>query len=174
MDETRRPPHPIVFLVLVVPFGASFGFVSVALAFLATRSGLTVQQGAELIATGMLPNVWKFFWAPIADTTLSRKRWYLLSAVLCAAGILNFYNADENWLTRLFALDYALWFDVLMPGLEKLRLPMPLGGTSNHFRTSALRDAIGLGPFQRHRNADLGIRLAQMGMRVAMLDSTDV
>ncbi len=83
----RRPPHPFLYLVLIVPFGASFGFVSVALAFLATRNGLSVQQGAELIAAGMLPNVWKFFWAPLADTTLSRKRWYLLSAALCAAGM---------------------------------------------------------------------------------------
>ncbi len=71
-----------------MPFGASFGFVSVALAFLATRHGLTVQQGAELIAAGMFPNTVKFFWAPVADTTLSRRRWYLLSSVLCAAGML--------------------------------------------------------------------------------------
>ena len=92
--------------------------------------------------------------------------------VACLQAHLNFYNADENWLTRLFALDYALWFDVLMPGLEKLRLPMPLGGTSNHFRTSALRDAMAWDPFNVTEDADLGIRLAQMGMRVAMLDST--
>jgi len=47
-----------------------------------------VQQGAELIAVGMFPNVWKFFWAPVADTTLTRKRWYLLACGLCAAGML--------------------------------------------------------------------------------------
>jgi MFS family permease len=88
MDETRAAPHPIVYTVLIAPFGATFGFVSVALAFLATRHGLTVQQGAELIAVGLFPNVWKFFWAPVADTTLSRRRWYLLSCVLCAAGML--------------------------------------------------------------------------------------
>ncbi len=83
----RRRPHPFVYTVLILPFGATIGFVSVALAFLATRHGLTVQQGAELIAAGLFPNVWKFFWAPIADTTLSRKRWYGLSCVLCAAGM---------------------------------------------------------------------------------------
>jgi len=60
----------------------------------------------------------------------------------CLQARLNFYNANENWLTRLFALDYALWFDVMLPGLERLGVPMPLGGTSNHFRTSLLR-AIG-------------------------------
>ena len=84
---TRHPPHPFLYTVLIAPFGATFGFVSVALAFLATRKGLTVAQGAELIAVGMFPNVWKFFWAPLADTTLTRKRWYLLSCILCAAGM---------------------------------------------------------------------------------------
>jgi MFS family permease len=74
-------------MVLIAPFGATFGYVSVALAFLATRGGLTVEQGAELIAVGMFPNVWKFVWAPVADTTLTRKRWYVLSCVLCAAGM---------------------------------------------------------------------------------------
>ena len=83
---TRQSPHPFVFAVLIVPFGAFGGFVSVALAFLATQRGLTVGQGAELIAIGMLPQVWKFFWAPVADTTLSRHRWYLISSTCCAAG----------------------------------------------------------------------------------------
>ena len=70
------PPHPFLFTVIIVPFGAVSGYVSVAMAFLATKSGLTVGQAAQLIAAGMLPHVWKFFWAPVADTTLSRKRWY--------------------------------------------------------------------------------------------------
>jgi hypothetical protein len=60
----------------------------VALTFLATKSGLTVTQGATLIAALMFPNVWKFFWAPIADTTLTRKRWYAIANVVCALGIL--------------------------------------------------------------------------------------
>ena len=85
---TRRPPHPIVYTVLMVPFGATGGFVSVALTFLATKSGLSVAQGATLIAAMMFPNVWKFFWAPIADTTLTRKRWYAIANIACAVGIL--------------------------------------------------------------------------------------
>lgn len=92
--------------------------------------------------------------------------------VACLQARLNFYNADENWLTRLFALDYALWFDVLLPGLERLRVPMPLGGTSNHFRSSALREVGAWDPFNVTEDADIGIRLAQLGLRVVMLDST--
>src|SRR4051812_4155917 len=89
-DLVPRPPHPLVYTILIVPFGAVGGYVQVAMAFLATRFGLTVEDAAVLIAVGMLPHVWKFFWAPITDTTpppLTRKRWYLLSVSLCAAGI---------------------------------------------------------------------------------------
>ncbi len=63
------------------------GFVSVAMAFLCTRFQLTVEDAALLIASGMFPHVWKFLWAPIVDTTLSRKKWYLMSVVCCAFGI---------------------------------------------------------------------------------------
>ena len=94
------------------------------------------------------------------------------SDTACLQARLNFYNADENWLTRLFALDYALWFDVLLPGLDRLGVPMPLGGTSNHFRTAVLRQLGGWDPFNVTEDADLGIRIAHLGKRVAMLDST--
>jgi cellulose synthase/poly-beta-1,6-N-acetylglucosamine synthase-like glycosyltransferase len=72
----------------------------------------------------------------------------------------------------MFALDYALWFDVLLPGLDRIGMPMPLGGTSNHFRTAVLRDIGGWDAFNVTEDADIGIRLAQLGYRVAMLDST--
>ncbi|MBS0196709.1 MAG: MFS transporter [Planctomycetes bacterium] len=86
-DPSIRPPHPSAYAILIIPFGAMSGYVSVAMAFLCTRFQLTVKDGALLVASGMFPHVWKFFWAPIADTTLSRKRWYLISCVLCALGI---------------------------------------------------------------------------------------
>src|SRR5262249_40149228 len=92
-------------------------------------------------------------------------------AVACLPARLNFYNRD-NWLTKMSALDYALWFDMLLPGLERIGMPMPLGGTSNHFRTAVLRDIGGWDAFNVTEDADIGIRLAQLGYRVAMLDST--
>lgn len=94
------------------------------------------------------------------------------AGVACLQARLNFYNAKENLLSRLFALDYALWFDFLLPGLDRLHIPMPLGGTSNHFRTSVLRAISGWDPYNVTEDADLGIRLARLGMRVATLDST--
>ncbi len=72
----------------------------------------------------------------------------------------------------MFALDYALWFDVLLPGLDRIGVPMPLGGTSNHFRTAILRDIGGWDAFNVTEDADIGIRLAQFGYGVSMLDST--
>ena len=80
--------HPAAYMALILPFGATGGFVSVALAFLATKHGLSVEQGAFLVSASMFPNVWKFLWAPIADITLSRKKWYVLACLVCGVGML--------------------------------------------------------------------------------------
>lgn len=90
----------------------------------------------------------------------------------CVQARLNYYNADENWLTRLFALEYALWFDYLLPALERLHMPIPLGGTSNFFRTQTLIEIGGWDPFNVTEDADLGLRLARRGYRTEILDST--
>jgi cellulose synthase/poly-beta-1,6-N-acetylglucosamine synthase-like glycosyltransferase len=90
----------------------------------------------------------------------------------CLQCRLNYYNAEENWLTRMFTLDYSLWFDQMLPGLERLGIPIPLGGTSNHFKIEVLRELHGWDPFNVTEDADLGIRLAQKGYRVSVVDST--
>lgn len=90
----------------------------------------------------------------------------------CLQCRLNYYNAAENWLTRMFTLDYALWFDHMLPGLERLNMPIPLGGTSNHFRTAVLRELHAWDPFNVTEDADLGIRIGQKGYRVGVVDST--
>jgi len=90
----------------------------------------------------------------------------------CLQCRLNYYNAHENWLTRMFTLDYTLWFDQVLPGLERLGMPIPLGGTSNHFRTAVLRELHAWDPFNVTEDADLGIRIGQKGYRVGVIDST--
>jgi len=92
--------------------------------------------------------------------------------VACLQCRLNYFNRDENWLARMFTLDYTLWFDQILPGLERLNVPIPLGGTSNHFKTSVLRELHGWDPFNVTEDADLGIRLTQKGYRVGIVDST--
>lgn len=96
--------------------------------------------------------------------------------VVCVQARLNFYNAHQSLLTRLFAVDYAVWYDQLLPGLAHTVVAasgafVPLGGTSNHFRVSVLRRVGGWDPYNVTEDCDLGVRLGREGLRVGMLDS---
>ncbi len=96
--------------------------------------------------------------------------------VVCLQARLNFYNQRQSVLTRLFTIDYAVWYSQFLPGLTSgLARPgtfVPLGGTSNHFRVEKLREIGGWDPFNVTEDCDLGVRLGRAGLRVAMLDST--
>ncbi len=94
------------------------------------------------------------------------------SDIGCIQAKLNYYNWDQNLLTRLFTLEYSLWFNLVLTGLQSIKAPIPLGGTSNHFRVDLLRQLGGWDPFNVTEDADLGIRLAKRGMKTAILDST--
>jgi cellulose synthase/poly-beta-1,6-N-acetylglucosamine synthase-like glycosyltransferase len=80
-------------------------------------------------------------------------------------------NARENALTGLFASEYAGQFGMMMPALVRWGLPVPLGGTSNHFRAEALREMGGWDAFNVTEDADLDVRLARLRYRTAMLGS---
>ena len=89
----------------------------------------------------------------------------------CLQAKLTFYNPDENWLTRQFSAEYATLFGLILPALAALNLPLPLGGTSNHFRTGILHQIGGWDPYNVTEDADLGLRLARLGYRTGVLDS---
>ena len=89
----------------------------------------------------------------------------------CLQAQLTFFNPNENWLTRQFTAEYAMLFGRLLPVLADHRLPLPLGGTSNHFRTSVLRAVGGWDPFNVTEDADLGLRLARHGYETGTLGS---
>jgi MFS family permease len=74
-------------MVLIIPFGLVTGFISVTLGYLLGKAGVKAEGVAALVAISFIPQTWKFLWAPVADLTLSRKRWYALSAVLCGFGL---------------------------------------------------------------------------------------
>ncbi|MGE5267824.1 MAG: glycosyltransferase [Deltaproteobacteria bacterium] len=93
------------------------------------------------------------------------------AALGCLQARLNIYNARKNWITRQFALEYTALFDALLPAVERLKLPLPLGGTSNHFRREALLQTGGWDPYNVTEDADLGVRLARQGWDVKMLGS---
>ncbi|MDB5528233.1 MAG: glycosyltransferase [Devosia sp.] len=92
--------------------------------------------------------------------------------VQCLQAELFIDNADERWLAGLFAGEYAGLFGALLPAFADWQLPMPLGGTSNHFRIAALRDIGGWDAFNVTEDADLGMRLARRGYRTEMLASS--
>ncbi|MGF7163074.1 cellulose synthase/poly-beta-1,6-N-acetylglucosamine synthase-like glycosyltransferase [Rhodoligotrophos appendicifer] len=93
-------------------------------------------------------------------------------ATACLQGRLSFFNPDENWLTRQFTIEYATLFDLLLPVLARFNLPIPLGGTSNHFRVEVLREAGAWDPFNVTEDADLGVRMARLGYRIGVIPST--
>ncbi len=89
--------------------------------------------------------------------------------VACLQAPLGWYNAETSFFTRMIAVDYAAHFHVILPWLRALGLPLPLGGTSNHFRIDALRVVGAWDPFNVTEDADLGLRLARKGYRTGVL-----
>lgn len=89
--------------------------------------------------------------------------------VACLQGVLDFYNTEKNWFSRCFTIEYASWFRLILPGVARLGLVVPLGGTTLFFRRDALEE---LGAWDTHNvteDADLGVRLARHGYRTELI-----
>ncbi len=93
-------------------------------------------------------------------------------SVVCLQAKLNYFNPRQNLQTRWFTAEYSVWFDLFLPGLTASRAPIPLGGTSNHFRVAALQELGGWDPFNVTEDCDLGVRLFKHGYITQMIDST--
>ncbi|MWD28763.1 glycosyltransferase [Aquicoccus sp. SCR17] len=89
----------------------------------------------------------------------------------CIQGILDYYNARGSWIARCFTIEYATWFRLLLPGLARLRLAIPLGGTTVFLRREALEELGGWDAHNVTEDADLGIRLARHGYRTELIPS---
>lgn len=90
----------------------------------------------------------------------------------CAQASLCIDNLEDSWLSRMFTAEYAGQFDVFLQGMSQLGLPIPLGGSSNHFRTATLREAGAWDAYNVTEDADLGFRFARLGYRSVMFAST--
>lgn len=90
---------------------------------------------------------------------------------ICLQAKLNFYNKDENLLTKMFNIEYSLWFEYILKGLSLFNLPVTLGGTSNHFKTDILRKIGGWDSYNVTEDAELGIRIYNNGYKVYIIDS---
>lgn len=91
--------------------------------------------------------------------------------VACVQGALDYYNHRSNWIARCFTLEYASWFRVILPGLQRMGLAIPLGGTTLFLRRHAIEDVGGWDAHNVTEDADLGIRLFRHGYRTEMLAS---
>ncbi|PWK61175.1 glycosyltransferase family 2 protein [Roseicyclus mahoneyensis] len=92
--------------------------------------------------------------------------------VACLQGRLDYYNARHNVLSRLFAIEYANWFRVLLPGVQRLGLVVPLGGTTLFLRHKVLVEVGGWDAHNVTEDAELGLRLARRGYRTEIIDTT--
>lgn len=87
----------------------------------------------------------------------------------CVQAPLAIDNAHASWIASQFAAEYAIQFREMLPFLARLGWPLPLGGTSNHFRTEALREIGGWDSYNVTEDADLGYRLARARLNATMI-----
>ncbi|MEJ6401518.1 glycosyltransferase family 2 protein [Yoonia sp. 2307UL14-13] len=125
-------------------------------------------------ARGSIIGIWDAEDAPAPDQ-LHKVAHHFANAgpqTACLQGTLDYYNSRVNWLTRCFSLEYATWFRVVLPGLQRLGLVIPLGGTTLFFRRDVLEKLGGWDAHNVTEDADLGVRLARHGYRTALIDTT--
>lgn len=92
--------------------------------------------------------------------------------IACLQGQLDYFNPRSNWMARCFTIEYASWFRTNLPGLARLGLVVPLGGTTLFFRRDVLEEIGGWDSWNVTEDADLGVRLARRGWRTELVDTT--
>jgi MFS family permease len=116
--------HPFALTLLYLPFGMATGYVQVTLAYVLVHAGFSVEQVAGLVALSVLPQTWKFAWAPVVDTTLTAKRWYQIGMLVTAAGLLGtaFIPAQQSayWLLGLLVFLTSIATTLLAMAIEVL------------------------------------------------------
>ena len=94
MSETpatggRKPPHPFLYFLLFLPFGATSGFISVVIGSLAHKAQISDEVIAGMVAMNTLPHTWKFLWAPLVDTVWTSRGWYITTNLISSAAIIS-------------------------------------------------------------------------------------
>ena len=161
LNAVRNLDFPAIFEVVVVPFhmpktkpkACNYGL------HFARGKYLTIYDAEDIPDTDQLKKVVSLFAK-------------LPSNYICIQSALNYFNRNENFLTRMFTLEYSYWFDYMLPGLDTLDIPIPLGGTSNHFKLDNLVELGAWDPFNVTEDADLGVRAYAKGYKIAIVNST--
>lgn len=161
LNAVRNLEFPAIFEVIVVPFHMPKTKPKACNYALHFSRGeiLTIYDAEDIPDTDQLKKVFTLF-SKLPDN------------YICVQCALNYFNRNENFLTRMFTLEYSYWFDYMLPGLDTLDIPIPLGGTSNHFKMDALVDLGAWDPFNVTEDADLGVRAYAKGYKVAIVNST--
>lgn len=140
-----------------------------------THNGLTTKPRAMNYALdfcrGDIVGVWDAEDAPEPDQIERVARRFAAAPpdVACLQGILDYYNPRSNWRARCFTIEYASWFRVVLPGIARLGLVVPLGGTTFFIRRAVLTELGGWDAHNVTEDADLGLRLARAGYRTEMI-----
>jgi len=161
LNAVRNLDFPAVFEVIIVPFHMPKTKPKACNYALHFSKGkfLTIYDAEDVPDTDQLKKV----------VTMFNK---LPSNYICIQSALNYFNRNENFLTRMFTLEYSYWFDYMLPGLDTLDIPIPLGGTSNHFKLENLVELGAWDPFNVTEDADLGVRAYAKGYKIAIVNST--
>jgi MFS family permease len=157
----RKPVHPFLFTILILPMGISSGYVTVTLGYLLSQAGVSVEKIAALVAASLLPHVFKFLWAPVVDSTLTYKRWYKLANVvgflgIMAIAIVPFKESSIPHLTVLvFLWSLAITFLCMATeGMMAYDVPEELKGRTGGFLQAGNLGGAGIG-------GGIGLVLAQ-------------
>ncbi len=105
-----RPPHPFLYLLLFLPFGASSGFILVTIGSLAGTAGLSDEVIAGMVVMNVTPNTFKVLWAPLVDTIWTPRGWYISSNLVSsitviALGFIPISSATVPLLTGIIFLN---------------------------------------------------------------------
>ena len=149
---SHTPVHPSVFTLLILPNGIMTGYVSVTLAYLFSKEGISVEKIAALVAAILLPHIFKFIWAPLIDSFLSLKKWYLIANIISAfgilaTGILPLKESSLPLLTIIVILSNFMVTFLCMAteGLMAYDVPIELKGRAGGFFQAGNLGGVGLG-----------------------------
>ncbi|MEX0306783.1 MAG: glycosyltransferase family 2 protein [Ruegeria sp.] len=122
---------------------------------------------------GDILGVWDAEDAPLPDQIETVVRHFATASedVVCLQGVLDYYNPRTNWRSRCFTIEYSGWFRVILKGIARLGLVVPLGGTTFFFRRDKLVELGGWDAHNVTEDADLGVRLCRAGYRTEIVNT---
>ncbi|MGV6805907.1 MAG: glycosyltransferase family 2 protein [Ruegeria sp.] len=122
---------------------------------------------------GDILGVWDAEDAPVPDQIETVVRHFARAPeeVVCLQGVLDYYNPNTNWRSRCFTIEYSSWFRVILPGIARLGLVVPLGGTTFFFRRDKLLELGGWDAHNVTEDADLGVRLSRARYQTEIVDT---